>query len=76
MKRSLKPWYRKSVGAWYVQHERKQVRPCNGEEGEKEAMRRWHLLMAGEKPTPEEPATDRPAPTPIAVPTLTLKPLA
>jgi integrase len=52
------PWYRESKKAWYVWHDGKQRRLGKDKD---EAFRQFHLLMAGEKPTPKAKAEPNPA---------------
>src|SRR4051812_15578489 len=66
MRRSVGPWFRKSKNAWYVQHEGRQVNlKVRGKDNEKEAVKAWHRLMAGDDPTPS-PVQE---PTPPTKPT-------
>lgn len=53
--RTPKPWFRASRGEWYVQIKGETHRLGPDEE---EANRKFHLLMAGETPEPEEQNRD------------------
>lgn len=47
-RRSNGPWYRRSKGAWFTWHDGKLVSlGVKGELNKPEAMKAWHLLMAG-----------------------------
>lgn len=47
------PWYRASVGAWYVQFNGKQVRLAKGRDNRADAMKAFYKLMASDEvPTP------------------------
>jgi hypothetical protein len=48
--REAKPWYRKSNDPWYVEVCGKQVRLAKGKANRAEAVRQFHVLMAGLKP--------------------------
>jgi integrase len=48
--REAKPWYRKSNDSWYVEVGGKQVRLAKGKANRAEAVKQFHLLMAGTKP--------------------------
>src|SRR5205807_2538828 len=65
MRKSVGPWFRKSKNAWYVCHEGKQVNLfVKGEANEKDAVKAWHRLMAGDDPTPTQEPTVKPEPKP------------
>ncbi len=53
--RDAKPWFRKFDGWWYVQLAGKKVRLAKGRENRPEAVRQFHLLMAGSRPASREP---------------------
>jgi len=50
--REAKPWFRKFDSWWYVEVGGKQVKLAKGKESRPEAVRQFHLLMAGSKPAP------------------------
>ena len=59
------PWYRESKKAWYVWHDGKQRRLGKDKQ---EAFRLFHLLMAGEAPTPKAmPAPNAKPPAALTV---------
>jgi len=53
--REAKPWYRKSNNSWYVEVQGRQVRLAKGKANRPEAIKQFHLLMAGT--TPATPKT-------------------
>lgn len=48
--REAKPWFRKFDGWWYVEIAGKQVKLAKGRDNRPEAVKQFHLLMAGTKP--------------------------
>jgi integrase len=48
--REAKPWYRKSNDSWYVEIAGRQVRLAKGKANRAEAVKQFHILMAGTKP--------------------------
>ncbi len=52
--REAKPWFRKSNNSWYVEIDGRQVRLAKGRENRAEAVKQFHLLMAGSKPARQE----------------------
>ena len=48
--REAKPWYRKSNESWYVEINGQQIRLAKGKANRVEAVKQFHLLMAGTRP--------------------------
>jgi integrase len=48
--REAKPWFRKFDGWWYVEIAGKQIKLARGRENRPEAVKQFHLLMAGTTP--------------------------
>ncbi len=48
--REAKPWFRKFDGWWYVEVAGKQVKLAKGKDNRPEAVKQFHLLMAGTRP--------------------------
>ena len=55
--REAKPWFRKFDGWWYVEVSGKQVRLAKGKDNRPEAVKQFHILMAGNKPVSKETLT-------------------
>lgn len=66
MRHSVGPWFRKSKNAWFVWHEGRQKNLfVKGEANEREAVKAWHRLMAGDDLTPppmQDPTPTKPTP--------------
>ena len=50
MREAKEPWYRKSNDSWYVEIAGRQVRLAKGKANRAEAVKQFHLLMAGTAP--------------------------
>jgi len=55
--RDAKPWFRKFDGWWYVQVAGQKVKLAKGKDNRTEAVKQFHILMAGSRPTSKEPLT-------------------
>lgn len=55
--RDAKPWFRKFDGWWYVQVSGQKIKLAKGRGNRPEAIKQFHILMAGNRPAKREPLT-------------------
>lgn len=57
--REAKPWFRKFDGWWYVQVAGKKVKLAKGLDNKREAVKKFHVLMAGTQPAHEPKSVEQ-----------------